>query len=59
MGLALGLQRRSRQGVINLATSGRVRAVLVGSAHDFGRPSWIFDPESVAEYMAEAERGES
>lgn len=48
----------SRQGVINLATSRRVKAVQVGAAHDTGRPAWIFDPESVEAFARGQEYGE-
>ena len=49
---------RSRQGIINLAKNGRVRAVQVGQAYDTGRSVWIFDPESVKKFARkEHERG--
>jgi hypothetical protein len=49
---------RSRQGIINLAKNGRVRAVQVGQAYDTGRSVWIFDPESVKEFAhKEQKRG--
>jgi hypothetical protein len=49
---------RSRQGIINLAKNGRVRAVQVGQAYDTGRSVWIFDPESVKGFARkEQERG--
>lgn len=37
----------SRQGVIDLAREGKVRAVYVGGEHEYGRGTWIYDPESV------------
>ena len=42
---------RSRQGIINAALDGRVRAVQVGRAHGTGRSAWIFDPASIAEFV--------
>ena len=38
---------RSRQGVINLAKDGEIRAIQVGRSHKLGKPMWIFDPESI------------
>ena len=37
----------SRQGVINLARSKRLKAVQVGAVHDTGRGMWIFEPYSI------------
>ncbi len=47
---------RSHQGVINLAKDGKIRAVQVGRAHKLGKPTWIYDPESIKKFV-EAERG--
>ncbi len=40
----------SRQSVVEAARDGYLRAAHVGSAHDDGKPIWIYDPESVEEY---------
>ena len=44
---------RSRQGVINLALDGRVRAVQVGKHYAIGRPAWIFDNKSIKRFVEE------
>lgn len=49
---------RSRQGVINLAKDGKIRAVQVGRSYELGKPTWIFDPESIKKFVeAEQQRG--
>ncbi len=48
---------RSRQGAINLALDGRVRAVQIGAkAEDVSKPAWAFDPESVKEFVAKEQK---
>jgi len=46
---------RSRQGVINLALDGRLRAVQVGAKHPTGRGAWIFDPASIEAFLRKRE----
>ncbi len=50
---------RSRQGAINLALDGRVRAVQIGAkAEDVTKPSWAFDPASIEAFVQqEQQRG--
>lgn len=40
----------SRQSTIAAARDGYIRAAYVGGAHDHGRGTWIYDPESVEAY---------
>ena len=55
---AASIVQRSRQGAINLARDGRVRAVLVGRHEPVGRPVWIFDKRSCEDFAAkEKKRG--
>lgn len=43
----------TRQYVVRLAEDGRIRGVLVGRAHEKGRPFWALDPGSVEEMIHE------
>jgi hypothetical protein len=46
---------RSRQGVLDLAEDGRIRAVRVGKNVPGARGFWAFDPESVEKFAHEQE----
>jgi Helix-turn-helix domain len=48
---------RSRQGAINLALDGKIRAVKIASAYPNAKGCWVFSPESIAKFL-EAEREE-
>ncbi len=42
----------SRQGILEFAKEGRIRAAFVGLAHrEHGRGIWVYDPESVEEFV--------
>lgn len=42
----------SRQGVLDFAREGVIRAAFVGKEHkEHGRGQWIYDPESVAAFV--------
>lgn len=42
----------SRQGILEFAKEGKIRAAFVGLAHkEHGRGIWVYDPESVEEFV--------
>ena len=47
---------RSRQGVLDLAEDGRIRAVRVGKNVPGARGFWAFDPESVEKFADEQQQ---
>ncbi len=50
----------SRQGVLDFAREGRIRAAFVGKAHkEYGRGMYVYDPESVEEFVKKHGYGKS
>ncbi len=42
---------RSRQGILDLVEKKELRAFLVGKGYPGGKAIWIYDPQSVEEYV--------